>query len=122
MESSDTFATKDELDAMKRKFNTLVKLCSNLKADTITDLNTLNKRITDVANYATSLESSIPQTISTETGESIDLSTYATKSDIDTIAQRLNSLVDYLEHWIDIGNVNMNDIRDSVGADQSFTQ
>ena len=122
MESSDSFATKDELETMKQKFNNLVKLCSKLKTNTTTDLNTLNARITEVANYATSLKSSIPQTISTDGGETIDLSAYATKSDIDTIAQRLNSLVDYLEHWIDIGNVNMNSIRDSVGADQSFAQ
>lgn len=45
--------------------------------------------------------------------------TLATSEDLNVLNTKMNNLLDYLEHWIDAGNLSMADIKTAVNGAES---
>ena len=90
----------DEVATVKSNFNKLVSMCSTLQTN-------LNTKISALRESVDSVSAGTGSSGGSSGGSSVNIAPVITQ---------LNALVDYLEGWINTGNLTMNNIRSSVGG------
>ena len=102
--------TQADLNQIKTKFNALVTYVKTMQTNIENKFEAHKNSINGLVNVCSNLRDSV-QNINTSSSNDANLK---------QTAQQLNALVDYLNNWIDTGNVTMNDIRTAVGEPLSF--
>ena len=90
----------DDVESVKTNFNKLVNMCSTLQTNLNSKISTLKETVNAVSASA---------------GSGSGGSSGGSSVNISPVITQLNALVDYLEGWINTGNLTMNNIRSTVG-------
>ena len=119
-----SYVSQAELAPIKTRINQITAYLSELVASFNTQLSSIKKNFNGLVDGCKSLETNV--NTKTETLPTIEENIEASKTqlgnsdvaeavaNLQKMRTNLDSLINYLEHWIDAGNVNMKDIRASV--------
>ena len=136
-----SYATKADFDGMKTRMNAVINFCLSLNNTFEAQMNDMKTRINAALNSCISLQNKaaeqleliIQQQTATEqinsnisdidaqlTASTSALETATLKNNVEQMRIQINALVNYLQSWIDNGNLSMADIRERLGPELVF--
>ena len=131
-----SYATQTDFNDMKQRFNVVINFCLSLQNSLRSEINTFQSRIDGLQDVCQNLNTAVnsvrsdianlPES-SSSSSEDNSLEVAQNKLAIVNLSNNLNALnnqldatIEYLSHWCDNGNINMDDLRITVGSKLQF--
>ena len=134
-----SYATQTDFNDMKQRFNVVINFCLSLQNSLKSEINSFQNRIDGLQDVCQNLNTAV-NSVRTETqnalsnlqqssessGSSSTTSAETTlaivnlSNNLNALNNQLDATIEYLSHWCNNGNVNMDDLRITVGSKLKF--